>query len=44
MAKIDVKFMKGNRELAKAMGSTYGKKKKSTTKKTGGKSNGNRKK
>lgn len=37
MAKIDVKFMKGDRQTAKAMGSTYTKKKqnanKSTTKK-----------
>ena len=31
MAKIDVKFMKGNAELAKAMGSTYTKKKVKTT-------------
>lgn len=40
MAEIDLKFMKGNRKLAKAMGSTYvsgkGKAKKSTgTKKRG---------
>ena len=27
MAKIDLKFMKGNRKLAKAMGSTYNEKK-----------------
>lgn len=26
MAQIDLKFMKGNRQTAKAMGSTYGKK------------------
>ena len=36
MAKIDLKFMKGNRQLAKAMGNTY-KPKKSAPKKTAGK-------
>ena len=35
MAKIDLKFLKGNRQTAKAMGSTYNKQsgKKPTTKK-----------
>ena len=33
MAQIDVKFMKGNRETAKKMGNTYGKKSKSRPKK-----------
>ena len=28
MSEIDLKFMKGDRKTAKAMGSTYGKKKK----------------
>ena len=35
MAKIDLKFMKGDRQTAKAMGATYtDKKKKNTTSKT----------
>ena len=32
MAEIDLKFMKGNRALAKAMGSTYKSSKKKSTK------------
>ena len=37
MAKIDVKFMKGNRQMAKAMGSTYSDKKKPANKSKSGK-------
>ena len=34
MAKIDLKFMKGDRKLAKDMGSTYTKKKQTAGKKS----------
>ena len=45
MAKIDLKFMKGNRELARQMGSTYTeKKKKPTTAKKSTKSASSKKK